>query len=85
VRFTVSLMQSSRLRLQLFDVRGALVTTLRGDEAEVLPRGVHAFQWDGSRENGVTAPSGAYFVRAVARPLQDARRQVATGKLVLIH
>jgi flagellar hook assembly protein FlgD len=84
-RFTVALAQESRLQVQLFDVRGALVTTLHGNGAGALPRGVHGFQWDGSRPQAVSAPSGAYFVRVVATPVQGDRAQTATGKLVLIR
>jgi hypothetical protein len=85
VRFTVSLAQPAHLQLQLFDVRGALVATLRSDGDPMLPRGVHAFLWDGSRERGRRAPSGTYFLRAVARPVSGAPVQMATSKLVLIH
>ena len=78
--------EPARLRLQVFDVRGALMTTLREDEAGVLPVGSHAFVWDGSRVEGPRAPSGAYFVRAVASPVRaEAAIQAATTKLVLIR
>lgn len=85
VRFTVTLAQPSRLQVQLFDVRGKLVTTLRSAAAGVLPRGVQAFLWDGHDRRGTNAPSGTYFVRATATPARGAEAQVATGKLVLLH
>ena len=86
VRFAVAVSEPARLRLQVFDVRGTLVTTLRDDDAGVLPAGSYRFVWDGSRSQGPRAPSGAYFVRAVASPVRAAATvQAATKKLVLIH
>jgi len=62
------------------------VTTLRDDDAGVLPAGSHRFVWDGSRAAGPRAPSGAYFVRAIASPLRaEAAHQAATKKLLLIR
>ncbi len=86
VRFAVALAEPARLRLEVFDVRGTLVTTLRDDDAGVLPAGFHRFVWDGSRAAGRRAPSGAYFVRAIASPMRaEAANQAATKKLLLIR
>ena len=86
VRFAVDLEQPARLRVQIFDVRGALVATLRDDDAGVAAAGAHSFVWDGGRAAGRQAASGAYFVRAVASPVvPGATLQAATRKVLLMH
>ena len=86
VRFTITLAQPASLRVQVYDVRGALVATLRDESTGIVAAGVHPIVWDGGRADGIQAASGAYFVRAIATPVTpDATLQAATRKVVLIH
>ena len=62
VRFELS--QAASVRLEVFDVRGARVTTLM--EGSLLPAGGHATTWDGRDHTGRLVPSGIYLVRLEA-------------------
>ena len=85
VRFAVTLEQPAHLRVQLFDVRGALVATLHDDGAGVSAAGARVFDWDGASRQGTVAASGTYFVRVVAAPLAPgAREQSAVAKVIFI-
>lgn len=48
-------------RIELFDVSGKRVRTLR---AGALSAGTQSIDWDGRRENGAQAHTGVYFIRA---------------------
>jgi serine protease len=52
--------RDGRVRVRVFDVRGALVRTL---EDRVLPAGERRVDWDGARENGARVPAGIYLFR----------------------
>jgi hypothetical protein len=54
-----ALPQSQRVRVELFDAAGRLVSTLAD---AVYPSGRHALAWTGRTSRG-QAPSGVYFVR----------------------
>ncbi len=85
VRFAVTLEQPAHLRVQVFDVRGALVTTLHDDGPGVSAAGDRVFAWDGGSGQGTVAASGTYFVRIVAAPLAaGVRAQSAAAKVVLL-
>jgi len=75
IRF--SLEHSSRVRLRIFGVDGALVRTL-ADRA--LPAGEHRLLWDGKTDLGHDAASGAYFLALEA----DGAR-TAGEKLILLR
>ncbi len=51
-----------RVRLDVFDVRGAHVATLAD---QLTPRGDHTVAWNGRDANGRAQPSGIYFCRLV--------------------
>ena len=54
---------TTRVRLRVYDVRGALVATLFEG---VLPQGSHAIAWDGRNNAGRVVSSGTYLVSLVA-------------------
>jgi hypothetical protein len=59
-RIRFALAQAGNVRLDLYDVRGALVRTL---VHEWMDRGEHEAMWDGRTEQGTNAASGVYFYR----------------------
>ncbi len=62
--------------LRLYDVRGALASTLA---ETALPAGVHRLAWEGRDSAGRPIPAGIYFVRLQACGRSEVR------KLVLLH
>jgi hypothetical protein len=52
--------EGGRITLQVFDVTGRLVKKLVDGR---FPAGVHEVTWDGTFEDGSSAPSGMYFYR----------------------
>ena len=52
--------ENGRVTLQIFDVTGRLVKNLVDGK---LGAGVHEVTWDGSFEDGSSAPSGMYFYK----------------------
>ncbi len=64
-----------RVRIEVFDVSGRLVTTLVD---EVLPEGRRSVAWHGVDERGAELPSGVYFYR------MDAGDYVETRKMLLL-
>jgi hypothetical protein len=62
IRFELS--RTASVRLEIFDLRGARVSTLMG--GEVLPAGGHATTWDGRDQAGRVARAGIYLVRLEA-------------------
>ena len=61
--FTVELSSRGEVRLEVFDLRGALVRTLmQGSQ----PAGRYDLTWDGLNNTGQRAPSGLYLVRMQA-------------------
>jgi len=57
-RIAYDLPWSGRVRLAIYDVRGALVRTLVD---EVLPAGHHVSAWDGKDQAGAAVASGTYI------------------------
>jgi len=51
---------AGKVRLRVFDVRGALVRTI---EDRVMPAGESVARWDGTRADGARAPAGIYVFR----------------------
>jgi flagellar hook assembly protein FlgD len=67
---------AGRLRVRLYDARGALVTVLWDGETAA---GARRFVWDGTDAHGVARAAGVYYYRV------DARAGRASGKLVLLR
>ncbi|RLC62361.1 MAG: hypothetical protein DRI01_07010, partial [Chloroflexi bacterium] len=65
----------SRVLLRVYDTLGRAVRTL-ADEQQ--PAGLHSIQWDGKDKNGVSVPSGIYFLR------MDARNNAKSIKIVVL-
>ncbi len=70
---TYSLPQSSRARIEIFDVLGKRIKVLSDD---VQPAGNHAVQWDGTNEQGVPVSSNVYVYRATLSSEVFSRRMV---------
>jgi len=64
-----------RVKLEIFNLRGARVSTLVD---EFLPAGYHRANWNGRDGSGRPLPSGVYFYRL------RAGRQVFTRKMILL-
>ena len=60
IRF--ALVDDNDVRLQIFDIRGALVRTLVNRN---LPRGIHEARWNGRDKSGNYVASGMYFYRLI--------------------
>ena len=74
IRFTLG--DPGPVLLQVFDVRGRLVATLRD---EVLGEGVHAVTWDGRGQHGQAVSPGVYFASLRAAGTH------ATSRLVRVN
>ncbi len=70
---TYSLPQSSRAKIEIFDLLGKRIKVLRDD---VQPAGNHAVQWDGTNEQGVPVSSNVYVYRATLGSRAFSRRMV---------
>jgi hypothetical protein len=68
--------KTQKIRLQIYDLNGALVKTLVD---QVAGAGAHEVVWDGLNSHGSTAPSGIFFVR-----LETGQGQL-TRRLVLVR
>jgi hypothetical protein len=62
--------ESTRVRLEVFDVSGRLVRTLRTGIAEA---GIHRVAWRGTDESGLRLGVGVYFVRLQTRDSMETR------------
>jgi regulation of enolase protein 1 (concanavalin A-like superfamily) len=65
--------QRTRVRIDIFDVRGRLVRRLLDENR---PSGRHGVSWDGSNESGVPVASGVYIAQLIAGPYQNSIRMV---------
>ncbi len=65
----------SRVKLQIFDVRGRLVHTLVN---EVRPTGRNTVVWDGHNSRGAAVASGVYFYQL------QAGQQIQKKRMMLI-
>jgi len=68
--------EDARMRLEIFDAAGRLVTVLADG---LRPAGAHVVHWNGQRSDGDPAPSGLYLIRLTAG------EQVATRKLIVVR
>ena len=63
----------SQATVRVFDVRGALVRTIRSGP---IPPGASVVRWDGRDDRGASAPAGIYFLR-IETPSGRASHKVA--------
>ncbi len=75
-RIGFGLGENSRVTIAIYDVSGALVSTLVDG---VYPAGRHEIDWDGKTDSGRSASSGVYFCRL------EAGRAVLDRKIVLLR
>jgi len=68
---TFHLFDSSYATLEVFDIRGNLITTLVDAEYAL---GSHQIQWKGTSANGTELPSGVYLVRLVTSTTTQVQR-----------
>jgi len=74
--FAVNTAHPGYVRMQLFDVRGALVRTL---EAGRSPAGTRSVRWDGRDERGQVVGNGVYFFRV------ESQDGVTTRRIAVLH
>ncbi len=67
--------EPGNVRIEIFDVRGRVVTRLLEAHKDA---GSHIVTWDGTNDHGSRLPSGVYVYRVTAA------RQVASGKVILL-
>lgn len=72
-RIAYSMPSAGRVRVRVFDARGALVTTV---EDRIASPGAHEATWDGRLSGGAPAGSGVYWMR-IESPQGSAVRKVA--------
>jgi hypothetical protein len=65
--------RSTRVRLQVFNVRGELLKTIVDEH---LGPGEHTARWDGRDRRGRVVASGVYFARLEAPPFSSVKRFV---------
>jgi flagellar hook assembly protein FlgD len=70
-----TLATAAPVRLQVFDVRGALQRTLL---SESLPAGSHVSAWDRTNAAGYRVARGVYWVRLLAGEAHASRTLVVT-------
>lgn len=68
-----TLRNSSRVKLDVYDIRGRLVKSLLG---EVLGAGRHEVQWLGRNRHGGRVASGVYFARMRADDREEIKRML---------
>lgn len=74
IRFAVPEGVASRsVRIDIYNIRGALVRTILDRE---LPAGFHSVEWDGSDSRGRMLPSGVYFCRLLSEQTSVTRKMI---------
>jgi len=63
--------QAGRVKLQIFDLAGRLVTTLLD---ETRGEGNQSVRWNGSNQNGGKVATGVYYFRIQANGVEDVQR-----------
>jgi hypothetical protein len=76
VRFSLFLPREAGVRVGVYDVLGRQVRLLADGSR---PAGIHELEWDGRTDEGVSAGSGVYFVRA------EGERRIAVQRLVRVR
>ena len=80
----LALGRAAQAQVEIYDVRGALVATLRAARDGVLLAGGHVLTWDGRTASGARAAAGTYVARLVARD-ESGMILVTSTKLSLVH
>ncbi|MDZ7373910.1 MAG: Ig-like domain-containing protein [candidate division KSB1 bacterium] len=75
-RLRLEVPRATRVRIEVFDVRGRLVRVLAD---QLLEAGYREFLWDGRDDHGLEVPSGVYYCRAVCGA------EVLTRKMLLLR
>ncbi len=70
---TFSLLAPSRVSLAIYNARGQKIRTIVN---ESIQAGRHERQWDGLADNGIPAPSGVYFYKALIQTEDQSFQQV---------
>ncbi|RMG69260.1 MAG: T9SS C-terminal target domain-containing protein [Calditrichaeota bacterium] len=78
----VALPQAARVQLVIYNALGQEVRRLADG---VLDAGYHTFRWDGTGHQGAALPSGIYFYRMEARPLNGQKTVTQVRKLLLLR
>ena len=84
VSVRLALGRPARARVEIYDVRGARVATLRADTEGVLPAGSHDLLWGGRDSGGGRVASGTYVARLVAED-DSGMILVSSTKLSLVR
>jgi flagellar hook assembly protein FlgD len=71
--FTVKLLNSHNLRMEVFDVEGRFVRCLADGR---FPVGQHRIDWDGRDHCGRRVPPGLYFCRMESGQVEITRKVV---------
>ncbi len=60
-RINYTLPEQAKVRLAIFDILGREIKVLVGNET--MPAGEYQAEWNGANNQGITMPSGTYFIR----------------------
>ncbi|MDZ7345701.1 MAG: DUF3160 domain-containing protein, partial [candidate division KSB1 bacterium] len=71
----LNLTEKSRVRVELYDLRGRLVVVLLNQD---LSAGTHSVFWDGLDRQGQIAPNGVYLCRSIINDKVEIKRMVMT-------
>ncbi len=70
-RFRVDVAKTSQVEVSVYDILGRkIVSLLDGEKAE----GSYTLEWNGKDAQGLTMPSGIYFIRMTAGDFTDSRK-----------
>ena len=78
----IALPEAARVQLIIYNALGQEVRRLMNG---VLEAGYHSFRWDGTGNQGHAMPSGIYFYRMDARPLNGQGTITRVRKLLLLR
>ncbi len=84
-RIVIQLDMESRLRVDVYDVRGARVRTIERGDQGFFPVGTHVLTWDGRTSDGRRTPNGTYLVRVTAHARATSTPNTASSKLLLLR
>jgi hypothetical protein len=70
-RFRVDVAKTSPVEVSVFDILGRRIATLLNGEREA---GSYTMEWNGKDDQGLTAPTGMYFIRMTAGDFTDSKK-----------